>query len=104
MAVPADAVEPDRACGRVRRRGRDAGGRARPGAGRPVIGCGLTLVFAVPLTVGASFSPWLQPLRDLAEEAERVCGQATTANACRWFKTTISARSRRRSTARRRDW
>jgi adenylate cyclase len=37
-----------------------------------VIGCGLVLFFAVPLTVGASFSPSLQPLRDLAEGTERV--------------------------------
>jgi adenylate cyclase len=37
-----------------------------------VIGCGLVLFLAVPLTVGASFSPSLQPLRDLAEGTERV--------------------------------
>jgi adenylate cyclase len=37
-----------------------------------VIGCGLVLFFAVPLTVGASFSPSLQPLRDLAVGTERV--------------------------------
>jgi HAMP domain-containing protein len=37
-----------------------------------VIGCGLVLFFAVPLTVGALFSPSLQPLRDLAEGTERV--------------------------------
>jgi adenylate cyclase len=37
-----------------------------------VIGCGLVLFFAVPITVGASFSPSLQPLRDLAEGTERV--------------------------------
>ena len=37
-----------------------------------VIGCVLTLVFAVPITVGASFAPSLQPLRDLAEGTERV--------------------------------
>ncbi|HTQ21400.1 adenylate/guanylate cyclase domain-containing protein [Mycobacterium sp.] len=36
------------------------------------IGCGLVLFFAVPLTVGASFSPSLQPLRDLAQGTERV--------------------------------
>ncbi len=30
------------------------------------------LVFAVPITVGASFSPSLQPLRDLAAGTERV--------------------------------
>ena len=44
-----------------------------------VIGCGLVLFFAVPITVGAGFSPSLQPLRDLGEGAERVasgdCGQ-----------------------------
>ncbi|OBB24157.1 cyclase [Mycolicibacterium peregrinum] len=37
-----------------------------------VIGSGLTLVFAVPITVGASFAPSLRPLRDLAEGTERV--------------------------------
>jgi adenylate cyclase len=37
-----------------------------------VIGCALTLFFAVPLTVGASFAPSLQPLRDLAGGTERV--------------------------------
>ena len=37
-----------------------------------VIGCGLALGFAVPITVGASFAPSLQPLRDLAAETERV--------------------------------
>ncbi|OBF53044.1 cyclase [Mycobacterium sp. 852002-53434_SCH5985345] len=37
-----------------------------------VIGCGLVLFFAVPLTVGASFAPSLQPLRDLAAGTERV--------------------------------
>jgi adenylate cyclase len=37
-----------------------------------VIGCGLTLFFAVPITVGASFSPSLRPIRDLAEGTERV--------------------------------
>ncbi|OBB64230.1 MULTISPECIES: adenylate/guanylate cyclase domain-containing protein [unclassified Mycobacterium] len=37
-----------------------------------VIACGLVLFFAVPITVGASFSPSLQPLRDLAEGTERV--------------------------------
>ena len=37
-----------------------------------VIGCGLALGFAVPITVGASFAPSLQPLRDLAAGTERV--------------------------------
>jgi class 3 adenylate cyclase len=37
-----------------------------------VIGCALTLAFAVPLTVGAAFSPSLQPIRDLAKGTERV--------------------------------
>jgi adenylate cyclase len=37
-----------------------------------VIGCALTLFFAVPNTVGVSFSPSLQPIRDLAEGTERV--------------------------------
>jgi class 3 adenylate cyclase len=37
-----------------------------------VIGCALTLAFAVPLTVGAAFAPSLQPVRDLAEGTERV--------------------------------
>jgi adenylate cyclase len=32
----------------------------------------LTVVFAVPITVGAGFSPSMQPIRDLAEGAERV--------------------------------
>ncbi len=37
-----------------------------------VIGCGLTLVFALPITVGTSFSPSLRPIHDLAEGTERV--------------------------------
>ena len=37
-----------------------------------VIGCALTLGFAVPTTVGAVFSPSLLPIRDLAAGTERV--------------------------------
>jgi HAMP domain-containing protein len=37
-----------------------------------VIGCALTLFFAVPITIGGVFSPSLQPIRDLAEGAKRV--------------------------------
>jgi adenylate cyclase len=37
-----------------------------------VIGCALTLVLAVPISVGLGFSPSLQPVRDLAAGAERV--------------------------------
>jgi adenylate cyclase len=37
-----------------------------------VIGCAVTLGFAVPISVGIGFSPSLQPIRDLAEGAERV--------------------------------
>ncbi len=37
-----------------------------------VIGCALTLLFAVPVTVGIGFSHSLQPIRDLAKGAERV--------------------------------
>jgi class 3 adenylate cyclase len=37
-----------------------------------VIGCGLTLFFAVPITVGAGFAPSLLPIRDLAEGTKRV--------------------------------
>jgi class 3 adenylate cyclase len=37
-----------------------------------VIAFAWTLVFAVPITVGASFSPSMQPLRDLAVGTERV--------------------------------
>jgi class 3 adenylate cyclase len=37
-----------------------------------VIGLGLTLVLAVPITVGSAFSPSLQPIRDLAEGTKRV--------------------------------
>jgi class 3 adenylate cyclase len=37
-----------------------------------VIGCVLTLGFAVPITVGAAFSQSLRPIRDLAEGTERV--------------------------------
>jgi adenylate cyclase len=37
-----------------------------------LIGCALTLVFGVPMTVGASFSPSLRPIRDLAEGTKRV--------------------------------
>lgn len=37
-----------------------------------VIATVLTLVFAVPVTVGAAFAPSLRPIRDLAEGTERV--------------------------------
>jgi class 3 adenylate cyclase len=37
-----------------------------------VIGFALTLFFAVPMTVGAIFSPSLRPIRDLAEGTKRV--------------------------------
>ncbi|BCZ20331.1 adenylate/guanylate cyclase domain-containing protein [Mycobacterium senriense] len=37
-----------------------------------VIGGGLAVVFAVPISVGLGFSPSLQPIRDLAKGAERV--------------------------------
>ncbi|MCU1695823.1 MAG: family 3 adenylate cyclase [Mycobacterium sp.] len=37
-----------------------------------VIGCVLTVGFAVPITVGAVFSPSLRPIRDLAKGTERV--------------------------------
>jgi adenylate cyclase len=37
-----------------------------------VIGCALTLGFGVPITVGAMFSPFLQPIRDLAAGTQRV--------------------------------
>lgn len=37
-----------------------------------VIGCALTVMFAVPVTVGLGFSHSLQPLRDLAAGADRV--------------------------------
>ncbi|OBJ35311.1 cyclase [Mycobacterium colombiense] len=37
-----------------------------------VIGGGLAIVFAVPISVGLGFSPSLQPIRDLAKGAERV--------------------------------
>jgi len=37
-----------------------------------VIGGAVTLVFAVPISVGIGFSPSLQPIRDLAKGAERV--------------------------------
>ncbi len=37
-----------------------------------LIAAGLTLVFAVPITVGAAFAPSLRPIRDLAEGTERV--------------------------------
>ncbi|MDT5018086.1 MAG: adenylate cyclase [Mycobacterium sp.] len=37
-----------------------------------VIGCALTLGFAVPLAVGTAFSPSLRPIRDLAEGTKRV--------------------------------
>ena len=37
-----------------------------------VIGAVLTLGFALPITVGAVFSPSLRPIRDLAEGTERV--------------------------------
>ncbi|MDT5130339.1 MAG: adenylate cyclase, partial [Mycobacterium sp.] len=39
-----------------------------------VIGGALTLGLAVPITVFASFSPSLQPIRDLAEGTKRVAG------------------------------
>jgi adenylate cyclase len=37
-----------------------------------VIGGALALVFAVPISVGLGFSPSMQPIRDLAQGAERV--------------------------------
>jgi adenylate cyclase len=37
-----------------------------------VIGCALTLGFAVPITIGLAFSPSLRPIRDLADGTERV--------------------------------
>ncbi|OBJ26016.1 cyclase [Mycobacterium colombiense] len=37
-----------------------------------VIGCAFTFVFGVPMTVGASFSPSLRPIRDLADGTKRV--------------------------------
>jgi adenylate cyclase len=37
-----------------------------------VVGCFLTVVFAVPISVGLGFSRSLQPIRDLAKGAERV--------------------------------
>jgi adenylate cyclase len=37
-----------------------------------VIAFALTLIFAVPITVGFSFSPSLRPIRDLAEGTQRV--------------------------------
>jgi class 3 adenylate cyclase len=37
-----------------------------------VIGGALTILFAVPISVGLGFSPSLQPIRDLAKGAERV--------------------------------
>jgi class 3 adenylate cyclase len=37
-----------------------------------VIGCALTLVFGVPMTIGLAFAPSLRPIRDLAEGTERV--------------------------------
>jgi adenylate cyclase len=37
-----------------------------------VIGCVLTVGWAIPISVGASFSPSLRPIRDLAEGTERV--------------------------------
>ena len=37
-----------------------------------VIGCALTLGFALPMTVGANLSPSLRPIRDLAAGTERV--------------------------------
>ena len=37
-----------------------------------VIGCAMTVGFAVPITVGTAFSPSLRPIRDLAEGTERV--------------------------------
>jgi hypothetical protein len=61
---------------RLRRLGRDAGGRFERASEAPVlwvvIGCVLTLFFAVPITVGTAFSPSLRPIRDLAAGTERV--------------------------------
>jgi len=37
-----------------------------------VLAAGMTLFFAVPITVGAAFAPSMRPLRDLAEGTERV--------------------------------
>jgi class 3 adenylate cyclase len=37
-----------------------------------VIGCAMTVVFAVPITVGLAFAPSLRPIRDLAAGTKRV--------------------------------
>ena len=37
-----------------------------------VIGCAMTVGFAVPITVGAGFAPSLRPIRDLADGTSRV--------------------------------
>ncbi len=37
-----------------------------------VIGCVLTIFFAIPITVGTGFAPSLLPIRDLAQGTERV--------------------------------
>jgi adenylate cyclase len=37
-----------------------------------LIGLGMTLAFAVPITVGVAFSPSMQPIRDLAQGTQRV--------------------------------
>jgi adenylate cyclase len=42
------------------------------------IGCAFAFGFAVPLTVGAGFSPSLRPIRDLAEATERVAADDYT--------------------------
>jgi hypothetical protein len=69
-----------------------------------VIGAGLTIFIAVPITVGSLFSPSLLPIRDLAQATERVAAGNYGQRVCRWFKATISAQWRDRSTACRRDW
>jgi hypothetical protein len=68
-----------------------------------VFGFAMTVGFAMPLTVGANFSPSLQPIRDLAA-APNGLRPVTTASACRWCRTMTSVRWRRRSTACRPVW
>ena len=70
---------------------------------RLAIASAVTLGFALPITVGAGFSPSLQPIRDLAAGSERVAA-GDTASACRLFRMTTLVHWPRLSIACRRVW
>jgi adenylate cyclase len=63
----------------------------------------VTLVLAVPISVGLGFSPSLQPI-GISRKGPNGRRPVTTRNACRRYRTTTLARWQRHSTACRRVW